>query len=735
MDKPKITTSNKFGGLDGFIGQGLTTETDNNNDEILALQEGKNIEEETLKYQPLVSHIKERFMRSKNKRLLDEQRWLSSYRNYRGIYSPEVAFTDTEKSRAFIKITKTKVLAAYAQVADILWSGSKFPIGVEASNIPEGVAESVHFDPKDPKNNPQTQGGAQGGQAPATNGQGGGSPPVARPELASLLGPLKDKLSPIVDKLEDGPGTTSTAWTWSPAQEAARKMDKKMQDQMSEAGADKSLRSVAFEMCLFGQGVFKGPLAKDKEYPKWTEDGTYQPTIKQIPDLEFVSIWDSYPDPDAINMEDCEYFIQRHRMSKSQLRALKKRPYFRAKSIENAIQDNFNYIEEYWENTIKDYMLRQGTERFEVLEFWGNVDKDFEEVAELEIPAAYKKKEQVQVNIWMCNGHILRVVFNPFTPARIPYHSVPYELNPYSFFGIGVAENMEDTQLLMNGFMRMAVDNGMLSGNVILEINEDNLVPGQDFKIHPGKIFRTTGQLGQTIHSIDIKSVTQEVNMLFDKARQLADEATGIPSYSHGQGGIQGIGRTASGMQMLMGAAAQNIKAVVRNIDDYLLVPLARDLFAFNMQFEFDPQFVGDLRCVALGTTSLMRNEVRSQKILQFLQMTANPMDAPWVKRDYLLRELAQSLDLEAEKSVNDPREAGIQAEQMKAMMEAQGIDPNQTAKAGPQGGSTPSSGSAQGQGGSPVPGEQGFSGGGGGSPQAAQVNQQKAQNGQAPSK
>lgn len=735
MAFPKNTTSNKFfSPKDGFMSAGLTTETDFNNAEVLALQEGKDVASEALQYQPLVSHVKERFMRSKNKRLLDEQRWLMAYRNYRGIYSPEVAFTDTEKSRAFVKITKTKVLAAYAQVADILWSGSKFPIGVEASKLPEGIAESVHFDPKDPKNNPQMQGagGAAGnGQAPATSGPTS-SPPVARPELATLLGPLKDKLAPIADKLEDGPGTTSTAWTWSPAQEAARKMDKKMQDQMSEAGADKSLRSVAFEMCLFGQGVFKGPLAKDKEYPKWTEDGTYQPTIKQIPDMEFVSIWDSYPDPDAINMSDCEYFIQRHRMSKSQLRDLKKRPYFRAKSIEAAIQDNFNYIEEYWENTIKDYMLRQGTERFEVLEYWGNVDSDFEEVAELKIPDAYKDKDQVQVNIWVCNGHILRVVFNPFTPARIPYHSVPYELNPYSFFGIGVAENMEDTQLLMNGFARAMVDNGVLSANVILEINEDNLVPGQDFKLHPGKMFRTTGQIGQTIHSIDVKSVSQELMAMFDKARQLADEATGIPSYSHGQGGIQGIGRTASGMQMLMGAAAQNIKAVVRNIDDYLLVPLARDLFAFNMQFEFDPQFIGDLRCIALGTTSLMRNEVRSQKILQFLQMTANPMDAPWVKRDYLLRELAESLDLEAEKSVNDPREAGIQAEQMKAMMEAQGIDPNKAAQGAPGGGAapTPSSGSAQGQGGSAVPGEQGFSGGGGGSAQAANVNKANA-NGQ----
>lgn len=705
-------------GTGGFVGNGQSTEITPDSDEILALRETK----DDLDFQPLVSFVKERYMRSKNKRYLDEQRWLMAYRNFRGIYGPEVAFTDTEKSKAFIKITKTKVLAAWAQVVDILVSGGKFPIGVEASNMPEGIASAVHFDPKEPQDQPPED------AAPATGST------IARPEISQALGPLTQKLDPIKDKLKDGPGTTPTAYTWSPAIEAARKMDKKMQDQLSEANADKSLRSTAFEMCLFGTGVFKGPLAKDKEYPKWGEDGTYTPVIKMIPDMEFVSIWESYPDPDANNMMDSEYFIQRHRMNRTQIRELKKRPFFRADAIERAIQDGYNYIPEYWEHEIKDFYLRQGTERYEVLEYWGNVDKSFEEITNITIPDAYKDRDQVQVNIWICNGNILRVVFNPFTPARIPYHAVPYELNPYSFFGVGVAENMEDTQLLMNGFMRMAVDNGVLSGNVILEINEDNLVPGQDFKLHAGKIFRTQGQLGQSIHSVDVKSTSQELTMLFDKARQLADEATGIPSYAHGQGGIQGIGRTASGMQMLMGAAAQNIKAVVRNIDDYLLVPLARDLFAFNMQFEFDPEYVGDLHVVARGTISLMRNEVRSQKVMQLLQLTANPMDAPWVKRDYLLRELAESLDLEPEKSVNDPREAGIQAEVMKNMMIAQGVDPNKAQGQGaPAAGSgVPAPGGAPAQGGQSVPGEQGFSGAGGGSPQAAQANQAAA--GKAPS-
>lgn len=717
----KTSTPNKFWSPDkpSLMGEGLTTETNIDSDSILALKEGSDVVKETLEYQPLISFVSERFERAKNKRLLDEQRWLQAYRNYRGVYGPEVSFTDTEKSKAFIKITKTKVLAAYAQIVDILYSGSKFPIGVEASNFPEGIQKDVHFDPKEPGSD---------GQAPQGAPSSTPSSVISRPELQNL-GPLTQKLEPIKDKLQDGPGLTPTSFTWSPAVEAARKMEKKMQDQLSEANADKSLRSVAFEMCLFGEGIFKGPFAKDKEYPKWDETGKYQPVIKSIADMEFVSIWDSYPDPDAINMTECEYFVQRHRMSKSELRSLKKRPYFRSESIEAAIKENFNYTEEYWENTIKDYQLRQGTERFEVLEYWGTVDSSFEEVTNLDIPKQYKNNDQVQVNIWVCNGNILRVVFNPFTPMRIPYHAVPYELNPYSFFGVGVAENMEDTQLLMNGFMRMAVDNGVLSGNVILEVNETNLVPGQDFRLYPGKVFRTQGQLGQSIHSIDIKSVTQELNMLFDKARQLADEATGIPSYSHGQGGIQGIGRTASGMQMLMGAAAQNIKAVVRNIDDYLLVPLARDLFAFNMQFEFDKEFIGDLHVVARGTTSLMRNEVRSQKVLQFLQLTNNPIDNPWVKRDYLLRELAESLELEADKSVNDPREAGLQAEVMKDMMIAQGIDPNQ--QQGSQGGAQPKPpGTAAGQnpGAVPVQGEQGFSGGGGGSANAAAASQAKAQ-------
>jgi len=278
---------------------------------------------------------------------------------------------------------------------------------------------------------------------------------------------------------------------------------------------------------------------------------------------------------------------------------------------------------------------------------------------------------------------------------------------------------MEDTQQLMNGFMRMAVDNAVLSGNLIFEVDETNLVPGQDLSVYPGKVFRRQGGApGQALFSTKFQNVAQENMMLFDKSRQLADESTGIPSFSHGQTGVMGVGRTASGMSMLMGAAAQNIKTVVKNVDDYLLSPLGQAMFAFNMQFDFDPEANGDLAIIARGTESLMRNEIRSQKLMQVMQLGANPAMAPMIKFDYILREIAASLDLDEDKIVNDPREAAIQA----ALMAQYQQNAPQTAQRGAQqpqqgqeGSPTPDNqagvgAGAMGPGNAPEPGAEGFS-------------------------
>ena len=65
----------------------------------------------TEEFDPLVGYVRNRFQQAETSRLYDEKRWLKAYRNYRGLHGPEMSFRENEKSKVFVKITKTKVLA------------------------------------------------------------------------------------------------------------------------------------------------------------------------------------------------------------------------------------------------------------------------------------------------------------------------------------------------------------------------------------------------------------------------------------------------------------------------------------------------------------------------------------------------------------------------------------------------------------------------------------------------
>ena len=546
-------------------------------DEAISLEDLKDAEgTEDINTNAIVDYVYGKYKRSEDYRETDEDRWLRAYRNYRGLYGPDVQFTETEKSRVFIKVTKTKTLAAYGQIVDVLFGSAKFPLSIDPTVLPDGVAESVYFD-----TNPQADPSASKRAIPDTPyliGDDGKPTPVegiTQDDLEGRLSYLKDYLAPVADKLAEGAGTTQTQITFHPSMVAAKKMEKKIMDQLDESGANKQLRHAAFEMALFGTGIMKGPFAVDKEYPKWNEEGVYEPLIKTVPKTSNVSIWNMYPDPDAKNMDEAQYVVERHKMSRSELRNLKSRPFFRSNALDNAIELGESYDRKYWEEAMVDNETHSTINRYEVFEFWGYVDTEVLKDHDIDIPSEMKDLEQISVNIWVCNDQVIRMVMNPFKPVRIPYYAVPYELNPYSFFGVGIAENMDDTQTLMNGFMRMAIDNAALSGNLIIEVDETNLVPGQDLSVYPGKVFRRQGGApGQALFGTKFPNVAGENMQLFDKARVLADESTGFPSFAHGQTGVQGVGRTASGISMLMSAANGSIRNVVKNIDDYLLAPI-----------------------------------------------------------------------------------------------------------------------------------------------------------------
>ncbi len=637
-----------------------------------------------------VGLVEDRYASAEQARDFDEKRWLTAYHNFRGIYNKNVRFRESEKSKVFVKVTKTKVLAAFGQLVDVIFGTGEFPIGVRETQLPEGIAKYTHLEQGQTgieTSAPEYEAPAEA-EAPAPispydvgyAGDGRDEPFKAGETLTATKDVLSEAIKEAGITFAEGASPNPQTLERSPAKEAARNMQVLIHDQIEESGGSSELRNALLESALFGTGIVKGPFNYNKTLSRWTvEEGEriYNPLNVRVPRIEFVSIWDFFPDPSATSIDDCEYIVHRHRMNKSQLRALSKMPFFNKDAIRGCLQMGPNYTEKDYEHELKDDQRTEdyGSGQFEVLEYWGIMDAEYAREVGMELPDEVDDLDEVQVNAWVSNGKLLRGVVNPFTPYRLPYNAFPYERNPYSFFGIGVAENMDDSQQIMNGHARMAIDNLALAGSLVFDVDESALVGGQSMDIYPGKVFRRqAGMPGQAIHGVKFPNTSQENMMMFDKFRQLADEQTGIPSYSHGQTGVQSMTRTASGMSMLLGAASLNIKTVIKNIDDFLLKPLGEAYYQWNMQFfEGQLDIQGDLEVRAMGTNSLMQKEVRSQRLTMFLQTAQNPAIAPFVKISKIVSELAYSLDLDPDEILNDPEEAAIMAQIIGAQNVGQG--------------------------------------------------------------
>jgi len=620
--------------------------------------------------------IKSKFEEAESGRYQHEQRWLKAYKNFRGIYDSTTQFRDSEQSRVFIKITKTKVLAAYGQIIDVLFASKKFPITVESTPVPEGIAEFAHLSktPQGPEQPPtENPYGFEGDDKELLPGA------LEATEKENPLGGLAERYEGA--NLEEGPSKLGEPQI-APAREAARLMEKAIHDQLHENNAVNVLRHSMFESTLLGTGIIKGPLNESKMVHKWGVEKKYEPYRRMFPRLESVSCWDFYPDPGATSIEDCTYVIQRHRMNRQQVRALMDKPFFFPEAIAACLDQGPNYDDKYFEDTIRHENLESHSnkDRFEILEYWGTLDS--KTAQDLDIPIPMDDLSEIPVNIWSCGNLVLRAVLNPFTPYRIPYFAFPYEINPYQLFGIGVSENMEDAQLLINGHIRMAIDNLALSGNVVFDVDEASLVPGQNYDIFPGKVFRRqSGVTGTAINAIKFPNTAVENIQMYQAARQLADEETGIPSIMHGQTGVSGTGRTASGLSMLLSGANLSIKTVIKNIDDYLLKPLGESMFHWNMQFnDTTPEIIGDLEIKPQGTAAVMQKEVRSQRLTALLQTVANPMLAPFIKIPNLIRELAIAQDIDPDLLVNDVNEAQIFADILRGLNVEQGNMPEAAA-------------------------------------------------------
>lgn len=631
-------------------------------------------------------------------RRLAEQEWLSSLRQYLGHYGggtdglehfkakPE---PDASGSKAFIRLTRAKVRAMDARAMDIL-----FPAGADKNwsidptpepDLPEDVLEQVRIRAAAEKLMDLNDELARMPQEVLAQKHAAGE----LPNVAALLAGLEQgEVHASIDLNEDEMDSA----IMDEAESRAAAMSTKIEDQLEAGRYRNEVRKVVHSGHLYGTGWFKGPLAEKQVRSEWKRDpeGTWQVTKSLIhrPAFEAVSIWDLYPDNlDAATMDDLDGVFQRHIKPRGELRRLKRRPGFDGEAIER-------YIAEHPEGDAAKYLYHeeelrrlrsedQGTvkreRRYALIEWTGYADAMMLQAAGID---EVEDGQEYRANIWLLGSTIIKATLTAYDDDTIEtYHRYVFEESDTGIYGIGIPEIMRDPQRMFNASVRAMLDNMGLSSGPMYEIHSQLLASTEMAnvrKVYPRKVWlrddgknpNTAGVPAVRVHQVD--SRVSEFITVCQFALDLADEATTLPRYVTGDEKLRGAGKTASGLSMLMGASNIMLKEALSNFDLGITKPFLRAMYHWNMQFTDDDDIKGDFEIAARASNTLMAKEVHSERLDRFAAGTANPLDAPWIKRDALNRERAKANDLDPDQMVYTQKEFDLrQAEQLQAQEDA----------------------------------------------------------------
>jgi hypothetical protein len=607
--------------------------------------------------------LDDEWQQAEGERVFTERRMIRDLRQYRGQYDPEVLSNiHPNRSKAFIRLTRTKVKTFDARMMDI-----QFP----ANDDKNWIIEST---------------------------------PV--PELSGPM--IEDIARQIMAQNQDGQLPTEeqvTEIVIKNSDKAAKAMETEISDQLTEFDYRATIRNVLHSGHVFGTGILKGPLVKEVVSKRWYRDrlGDWQQVKirRLIPTAQFVPVWDIYPDMSAKEHKDLRYVWQKHLFTKNKLSELANRSDFKSKAIRAFIDahPNGNAVYKDYEELLRDMSTNSQSdgdtnpikrEKYEVHERWGflSISDAKELLPKVDQETWDRMGPEVACNVWMLGNIIIKAVISPVEGADIPYYFYYFDKDETSIFGDGVPQIMRDPQMLYNASIRAMLDNAAIAAGPIIEANIDLLADGEDpLELYPFRVFQRTGNgidAGQqAIRVTKLPSYTGEFLNLVEFFQDSADQSTTIPRTLHGGSEIPGGAgnQTATGMSMLIGASNITLKDQVQFFDDGVTRPFIKSMYFWNMEFNQKDNIKGDFNIVARGSKSLIAKEVKMEQINQFLALTNNDLDNQYIKRDVLLRELAEIFDLnrlgfirsEAEVAANQQAQAesAQRQEQMDMLLEA----------------------------------------------------------------
>lgn len=486
----------------------------------------------------------------------------------------------------------------------------------------------------------------------------------------------------------------------------AEDAQEKLEDILTDGGFYKALAEFLVDLPLFPFACVKGPVVRIVPVVSWD---TGSAVIEQTPKLFWnrVSPFDIWFTPGVADIEDASV-IERCRYTRAELNDLLDLPGYDQEAIRKVLEEYGagGFVGD-WDITDSERAVQENRENpiynrsglIACVEFHGNVQGKL--LKDKGLKGITDELRDYFVQAWVINRHVIKVQLQPSPRKRHPYFITSFEKVPGTPVGNGLPDILSDIQDVANAALRAMVNNLSISSGPQVVVSDDRLAPGANGdEMYPWKRWHVTsdpfggsgGASQQPVTFFQPNSNATELLNIYDKFNAMADELAAIPKYITGQSAT-GAGRTAAGLAMLMANAAKILQTVAANIDRDILEPLLKQLYDMIMLTDTSGLLAGDETIRVLGVNVAVQRETQRSRQLEFLQITANPIDSQIIGprgRAEVLRAVARTIGLDGETII--PTDEQItqqeqQAEQLKQQEMSQA-----SAGAAAQGGQKPPS-------------------------------------------
>ncbi len=600
----------------------------------------------------LAAYIRVCWEQAKRAKVDIETQILKNMRQKQGIYetSKLAAIRAMKSSEVFMKITGVKCRHAKDWVKDILFQPGTTPWEVEPTpkpDVPPWVREHIEQKVIQMRMAEVLMESAQTGQ------------PIPVEMIPNIL---QNEMPAIMEQMEKEISNE--------AKKIAEKMKRQIDDQLTEGKFYKALSDVIPDIVLH-TGFLKGPTYRKmkarKLVPNPQTGRLESKVVEEIRGLyERISPLDCYPAPDSNGIND-GFFIEKSSMNGVQLSSLKGVPTFDSRSIDSALEQYGKGGLKEWtaidseRATLehKDSSVIHDSTKMDCLVFWGQVQGHVlmqwgMSLKEVPDPLSY-----YHVCAWNIGNYVIKAMLNEDPEGKKPYYKASFDETDGGFWGQGLPQLIDSIQEGANATARHTLNNIGVAAGAMVEINEDRVPGGGDPA--PNRVWRShSDAMGSSTPAVQVWNVplvADKLMIIFDSYRKMADEDSGVPAYAHGDPDVKGAGNTASGLSMLMTSSARGIKGVIKTIDENIILPVVEERYYWNAGQVENAALVGDFKCKATGSSSLIAKEQQAVRRAEFLKTTQNQFDFALMGADgrkYLLKDTARALELDAEKAVPD---------------------------------------------------------------------------------